>query len=199
MRRAASMATAFLLITPAVTYAGDLTGTVKTKGARDSRDAVVFLKGVPGKFPPPEKHAVMDQKNLQFIPHVLPILAGTTVDFLNGDDVLHNVFTADKTFDRFNLGSWPKGEVRGYTFDAECDVICTPVILCNVHPEMEAYVVVLKNPYFGVTDKDGKFAIKGIPAGEYEIGLWHQKLKGEVSKVAVPDSGSVTVELNMHR
>ncbi len=180
-------------------YSGDITGVVHTKGARDSRDVVVYLKGVPGKFAPPEKHVLMDQKNLQFIPHVLPVLGGTTVDFRNSDDVLHNVFTPSKTYDQFNLGSWPKGEIRSHTFEAKGDAISAPVLLCKVHPEMEGYVVVLKNPFFAVTDKDGKFAIKSVPAGAYEIWVWHEKLQGDSSKVTVPETGAVTVELNMHR
>ena len=199
MRCVALTATAVLLVTQTLAVAGDLSGTVVAKGARDNRDAVVFLKGVPGTFPAPKKHTVMNQKNLQFIPHVLPILAGTTVDYLNDDDVLHNVFTPAKEYDKFNLGSWPKGQVRSHTFASECDLVCSPVMLCNVHPEMEAYVVVLKNPFFAVTGKDGKFAIKGIPAGEYEVCVWHEKLKGASAKVKIAASGTASVVMNLHR
>ena len=92
----------------------------------------------------------MDQKNLAFVPHVLPVVVGTTVDFLNSDQVLHNVFTPDKCAGKFNLGTWPKGETRSVKFD---QTGCSPVMLCNVHPEMEGFVVVLQNPYAGVTDK----------------------------------------------
>ncbi len=188
-----------LLLAQSPSFAGDLTGIVTAKGARDSRNIVVYLKSVPGKFTPPSKHPQMDQKNLQFIPPVLPILTGTTVDFLNSDDVMHNVFTPAKECDKFNLGSWPKGEIRSQIFESKSDEPLTPVILCNVHPEMEAYVVVLQNPFYAVTDKEGKFAISGIPAGEYEIGLWHAKLKGEAAKAVIPASGSATVDLKMHR
>ena len=177
--------------------AGDITGTVSCKGARDNRDVVVYVRTVAGKFPPPEQHAMMDQKNLVFVPHVLPIVGGTTVDFRNDDDVMHNVFSPSKEAGQFNLGSWPKGENRSYTF-AACDTLCHPVILCNVHPEMSAYVVVLKNPYFAVTDKAGSFTIKGLAAGDYQLDLWHEKLKGEGCKVTVPDKGAATVALEMH-
>jgi hypothetical protein len=142
----------------------------------------------------------MDQKNLEFIPHVLPVVAGTTVDFLNSDDVMHNVFSPDKEADKFNLGSWPKGQVRSQTFQMKCeDDVCAPVVLCNVHPEMEGYVVVLKTPYFAVTDKAGNFTIKDVPAGDYHLEVWHSKLKGEGSVVAVPETGSATVNLVMHK
>lgn len=197
--KATLIGTIFFLTMQTASVAGDLTGVVQTKGARDSRDVVVYLRDVPGEFSPPEEHARMDQKNLEFIPHVLPVLAGTTVDFFNSDDVLHNVFTPNNTFDRFNLGSWPKGEVRSYTFEAECEIVCAPILLCNVHPEMEAFVIVLENPYFAVTDRTGEFTIEDVPAGEYEVGLWHEKLEGEGSHVSVPDTGSVSLNLTMHR
>jgi plastocyanin len=80
------------LISINTAYAGDIIGTVKTTGTKDSGNAIIFLEKVEGKtFAPPAEHAVMNQKNLTFIPHVLPILAGTTVDFQNNDDVLHKV------------------------------------------------------------------------------------------------------------
>jgi plastocyanin len=188
-----------VIILAATASAGDITGTVTCKGVRDSRDVVVYLVNVPGEFPPPEENVKMDQVNLEFIPHVLPIVAGTTVDFLNNDEVMHNVFTPDKEADKFNLGSWPKGEIRSYTFDVDCGDICSPVMLCNVHPEMEAYVVVLKNPYFAVTDKAGNFTIEGVPAGDLQLKLWHEKLKGEGTMVTIPVEGEVEVSLEMHR
>src|SRR5664279_5845785 len=129
------------LISANTAYAGDIVGTVKTTGTKDSGNAIVFLEKVEGKtFAPPAEHAVMNQKNLAFMPHVLPVLAGTTVDFQNNDDVLHNVFSPDKCAENFNLGSWPKGQTRSYVFK---EAGCQPVILCNVHPEMAAYVVVV--------------------------------------------------------
>src|SRR5665647_3192173 len=124
------------LISINTAYAGDITGTVKTTGTKDSGNAIIFLEKVEGKtFAPPAEHAMMNQKNLTFIPHVLPILAGTTVDFQNNDDVLHNVFTPDKCADNFNLGTWPKGQIRSFPFKkAGCrQVMCFKYILkCRV-------------------------------------------------------------------
>ena len=82
-------------------YAGNIVGTVKAKGVKNSADAVIYIEKIAGKtFSAPKEHAKMDQKNLKFHPHVLPILAGTTVDFLNSDDVLHNVFSPDPCADK---------------------------------------------------------------------------------------------------
>jgi hypothetical protein len=129
----------------------------------------------------------MDQKNLVFVPHTLPIVLGTTVDFLNSDSVRHNVFSPDYPY---NLGTWPQGQIKSQPFTKQ-GVFAQ---LCNVHPEMEAYIVVLQNPYFAVTDAEGKYAIKGVPAGKYTLKLWQEKLKKPLSsEVTVPESGAVAV------
>ncbi len=176
---------------------GTIKGKVAARGARDNANAVVYIEKLPDKtFPAPKKHAQLDQKNLTFHPHVLPVLAGTTVDFLNSDDVLHNVFSPDKCADNFNLGTWPKGQIRSYTFK---EPGCQPVILCNVHPEMEAYVVVLSTPYYAVSEKDGGYEIKDVPAGKYTLRIWHEKLKGESQEVTVPESGEVTANFEIKR
>ena len=175
--------------------AGDITGRIRAAGIRDIENAVVYIASVPGKhFTPPATHALMDQKDLTFIPRVLPILVGTTVDYLNSDDVLHNVFTEDSCTGRFDLGTWPMGEVRSYRFDTPG---CKSVMLCNVHPEMGAYVLVLRNPYFATCGKEGKYSIRGVPPGEYTLKVWHERRAGESRRVVVPASGSVTVDITM--
>ncbi len=151
-----------------------------------------WLDQAPGQFPPPQKHALMDQKNLAFVPHVLPVVAGTTVDFLNSDAVLHNVFTPDKCAGKFNLGTWPKGEVRSMKFEKTG---CSPVLLCNVHPEMEAFVVVLQNPYAGVTDKTGAYTIADVPEGKYTLKAWNRKFLDATGTVTVPKSGEAKCDL----
>ncbi len=186
-----------ILVITSSTFAGDIVGTVKAKGARNAGNTVIYIDTIEGKtFPAPEKHVTMDQKNLTFVPHVLPLLAGTTVDFHNSDDVLHNVFTPDKCADKFNLGTWPKGQTRSYTFK---NAGCRAVLLCNVHPEMEAYVVVLSNPYYAVTNKKGTFSIKNVPAGKYTLMIWHEKLKGKPVQITVPEKGQVTQDFVIHR
>ncbi len=175
---------------PAV--AGTIKGKVAIPRAKTLADIVVYVEKAPGKFGAPKEHAIVDQKNLSFVPHVLPVVAGTTVDFRNSDQVLHNVFTPDKCAGKFNLGTWPKGEVRSVTFS---DVGCAPVLLCNVHPEMEGFVVALQNPYFAVTDKSGLYAIHDVPAGTYTLKVWNRKFLTLSQEVVVPKEGDVTCNL----
>jgi plastocyanin len=157
---------------------------------------VVYVDTIPGQnFPPPSKHAMMDQKNLKFDPHVLVALKGTTVDFLNSDTVLHNVFWpslgGNKKLSQ-NLGTWPKGEHKSYTFD---EVGVAP-LLCNVHPEMAGYVVVVPTPYFATTDAAGAFDIKDVPPGKYTLKTWSEKGKPTTAPVEVT-TGVATVDLTV--
>lgn len=178
-------------------HAGTIKGRISAKKAKELRSAVAYVDSVKGDFPPPKDHVLMDQKNLVFTPHVLPVLAGTTVDFRNSDDVAHNVFTPDKSADKFNLGTWPKGEIRSHTFEKRCDNVCDAVMLCNVHPEMEAFVLIMQNPFFAQANDSGYFEIPDVPAGQHIVQVWHPKLKADPATVAVPDSGSVEVEFSL--
>jgi len=182
-----------LLLAAAVpVLAGDLHGKVTCKGVRDSADAVVYVAAIPGKtFPAPAAHAKIDQANLVFSPRVLPVLVGATVDFLNSDAVLHNVFTPDACADKFNLGTWPKGQTKSFTFKREC----AATLLCKVHPEMEAFVVAVPTPYFAVTKADGSYHIADVPDGSYTVKVWHPKLKATQKDVKVAGATAADFEV----
>lgn len=190
---------AALLLSGSVAQSGTIEGKITAKRAKYLPQTVVYLGGVKGDFKPPEKHAEMDQKNLVFKPHILPILAGTTVDFVNSDDVAHNVFTPDETAGKFNLGTWPTGQKRSYTFEKTCDSVCSAVMLCNVHPEMEAFVVMMTNPYFTMADKEGSFTIEDVPAGTYTLNVWNPKQKSDAQSIEVPAEGTVEATLELHK
>jgi plastocyanin len=172
--------------------AGDIHGKVVCKGTRDCADAVVYVDAIPGKtFPPPQEHQKINQQNLVFDPHVLPVLVGTTVDFLNSDTVQHNVFSPDACAEKFNLGTWPKGQVRSYTFKKDC----VATLLCKVHAEMEAFVVAVPTPYHAVTKADGSFKIADVPDGSYTVKVWHPKLKAAVKTVTVAGATEAAFEI----
>lgn len=172
---------------------GTITGYIKGGIPRHQKDSVVYIEKMDRDFPVPKYHPVMDQISLTFVPHVLPILKGTTVDFPNSDyilDIDHNVFSPDDVADKMDLGDWPVGELRSHTFTK----LGVAVILCHLHPDMEAYVVVLQNPFFDKTHEDGKFTIEGVPPGEYTLKVWHKKLGTSPQTVVVHPGKTTTVD-----
>lgn len=172
---------ALVLAAAPVLTAGTVEGSVN---APDKSKVVVYLENVSGTFS--GDRAVLDQQNKVFMPYVLPVVKGTLVEFHNSDNLQHNVFGVGA--EEFDLGNWTKGIVREHTFNKPGQV----TILCNVHPEMEAYVLVLENPYFARPDGNGHFRIAEVPAGEYVIKAWYRG-KTKKQKVQVPASGSATV------
>ncbi len=168
---------------------GTITGTVKCRRVRHSGDAVVYIEKVgDNKYDAPTEHGIIDQQNLIFLPHVIAVQKGTTVDFPNNDQVRHNVFSPPDCCNQFNLGTYDVGASKPVTFDKSCEV----PLLCNVHAEMSAYVLVLDNPYFAVTAKDGGYKIDNVPPGTYKLKTWHEKLKSEEQEVKV--EGGKTIE-----
>jgi len=189
--------------------AGNIKGTVKVKGLRTPENILVYLtKAPPAAGDLSKAKFVMDQRNLEFVPHVLPVMVGTTVDFPNNDKVDHNVFSMSRT-KKFNLGSYPAGESKSVLFDKPGIV----ELRCDVHAEMAAYILVMKNPYFAVTDKQGRFevpdsntrkqtalsGVKNLASGKYFVKTWHEKLKTQKQAVVVPENGDVTIQLDLTR
>ncbi len=140
----------------------------------------------------------MDQRGLVFIPHVLAVQRGTTVTFLNNDNDEHNVyFLDDRTGETLDIGTWGQGVAVDHTF-AEAGTVIT---LCKLHLEMAAYIVVVKSPWFSritldPTSRRGAFAIEDVPPGEYELSVWHKKLKqkGGTTRVNVSRGAAVDVD-----
>jgi plastocyanin len=181
--------------TPAAAGGGTIEGTVKT-GATTTADAIVYIQHAEGSFTPAGP-AKMDQKSMKFIPAVLPILVGTTVSFLNSDPTQHNVFTPD--YEKYNLGTWPQGQTKDHVFAKCAKAPCAYVQLCRIHPEMEAYIVVLQNPYFAVTNGDGHYRIENVPPGAYSVGAWAAKGKAPVKAVTVDPAKPAAVDFALGR
>jgi plastocyanin len=177
--------------------AAGITGTVKATGLASNADAIVYIQQAPGAFKPPAKPVTMDQGKMRFTPHVLPIVSGTTINFLNSEPLQHNVFSPDN--EKYNLGTWPQGQTKDYAFTKCTKFPCVYTQLCRIHPEMEAFIVVLQNPFFAVTDKDGHYEVDDIPPGQYTVGVWHQKLKGPAKPVTVAAGKPVTVDFTLGR
>ncbi len=124
----------------------------------------------------PTIHQIIDQQRNTFIPHVTAILAGTTIDILNGDEELHTVHTRTIKNQPFNLGTTYKQRISK-TFEYPETIKLT----CDLHKKSYAWVVVLDNPYFDITDRNGYFEICDIPPGTYKFQVWHEEL-GKLEK-----------------
>ena len=172
-------------------------GTISGKVSGVAGESVVYVDGIAGKtFPPPTQHPLVDQKGLQFQPHITVVQAGTTVEFLNSDAVAHNVFWTSVGGNKklgHNLGTWPKGEKRSFKFDTPGAV----PLLCNVHPEMSGYVVVSPTPYFAETDKSGTYKIENVPDGSYTLTAWHEGAKNQSKPVTV--SGDTKADFTLSK
>lgn len=166
----------FSLAADAATISGKVSGV--------AGQSVVYVEAIAGKtFPAPAQHPVVDQKSLVFQPHVTVVQAGTTVEFLNSDSVAHNVFWTSIGGNKklgHNLGTWPKGEKRSFKFDTPGAV----PVLCNVHPEMSAYIVIVPTPYFATSDQTGNYKIEDVPDGSYTVTAWHEGAKNQSKPVA---------------
>src|ERR1044071_9197914 len=161
-----------LMAGPLRVLAANVEGQIIVRSAKDNSDAVVYIDKIPGKrYAALSGQAVLDQVNLKFVPHVLPVLAGTTVAFPNSDEVRHNVFSPGPP--RFDLGTYPQNKTTHHLFDKPG----VWTMLCNVHAEMSAYVVVTETPYFARTEKDGKFILKDVPPGKYTLKVWHEQAR----------------------
>jgi plastocyanin len=179
-------------------FAGDIQGKVTVQGLRSAANIVVYVDAIPGQnFGAPGAHATMDQRKMTFLPHVLPVLKGTTVDFLNSDAVGHNVYWPSISGNKGaagNLGTWPQGQTKSFQFNT----LGAAPLLCNVHAEMSGYVVVLPTPYFAVTNATGAFTIRGVPAGHYTLKTWSESGKPTVQQIDV-GAGPTAVQLTVSR
>jgi plastocyanin len=160
--------------------------------APKDRRSVVYLDPAPrAAFDAREEpRARMDQQNETFVPHVLAIVAGTTVDFPNNDRTYHNVFSLSKTRS-FDLGRYAVGRSKSVRFDRPGIVR----VFCDIHSHMSAFILVFAHRYFAVADEEGRYRLDNVPPGTYNVVGWNESAQIQSQRVLVPDSGG-EVELN---
>jgi plastocyanin len=194
----APVAVGLTLALVSVVKANEIKGKVSVQGLKSAENIAVYVDAIADKkFDAPKDPVVVDQRKMAFVPHVIAVQQGTTVEFLNSDPVGHNVYWPSISGNKklaHNLGTWPKGEKKPFQFND----VGVASLLCNVHPEMSGYVVVTPTPYFSITDKDGNFEIKNIPAGKYTLKTWSED--GKPTTQAVDVSGATaSVELTVKK
>lgn len=170
------LSTAAVAETP---VSGSISGKVKSHWLEKGYELVVYVERAREEpFPMPKARPEMSQKNLVYVPHILPIAKGWEVEFHSQDEVLHNLLARFKAsfFKRasqlFNIAMPPGTKPLVKRFEKEGVVN----LLCSIHTEMSAYILVLQNPYFAKVGKNGRFAIEGIPPEKYELKVWGEKL-----------------------
>jgi hypothetical protein len=157
-------------------------------------NVVVYLDSVPGgsELPAPSGTPTLEQLNEHFVPHVLPVLKGATVEFPNRDPVFHNVFSLSSTR-TFDLGRFPKGESKSIRFPKAGLV----QVFCHIHSDMSAVIMVLDNPLFAVPNLRGHYVIEGVPPGEYRVVAWHERIKPISDRVRVTAGQTATLDFTI--
>ncbi len=150
----------------------------------------VSVKNAPAGEAPKGK-VTIDQKGCMYEPHVVGVGVGAELVFKNSDGVLHNVHGLSKVNREFNIGMPANLKEKGQVLNKPEPVF---PVKCDVHPWMRAYVAVMTHPYFDVTGADGKFSIANLPAGSYEIEVWHEKLGTATKSVTVDASGTAAAD-----
>jgi plastocyanin len=160
---------------------------------------VVYIEGPMGtnSFPAPV-HPVrvltrkISQHKATFVPHIMPVLKGTVVEWPNNDDIFHNVFSYSEARP-FDLGLYKAPEIKTVTFDTPGRVD----VFCSIHASMSCVVLVLENPFFASTSEKGDYTISNVPAGIYQLKAWHERLPMQHREITVPASGVIKVDFTM--
>lgn len=182
-----------ICLSPAAVLAGDVHAVVRDKAGKAVADAVVVA------LPASRTGAstggisatiIVDQVNKEFVPYVLPVRVGTTVNFPNKDNIRHHVYSFSPA-KNFELPLYSGSPPAPVLFDKPGAVI----LGCNIHDWMIAYIYVSDSPYFAKTGADGKARLTDLPAGNYALRTWHPRLEGKEEqterKMMIPRTGAV--------
>lgn len=142
------------------------------------------------KWPVPVEPVILAHRRCRFVPHVFGIMAKQSLEVINTDKTLENTHGLTKRNKPFNFNQPRKGMKTTLVF-SELESF---KIKCDVHPWENAFCHVMEHPFYGLTDKEGKFVIKGLPAGEYELEFWHEKLGTQSRKVTVTGKKAAVVK-----
>lgn len=169
----------------------------QVKGGKLANVFVYVKEGLPkGDYGVPAAAVVIDQKGCRYVPHVAGAVMGQKVQFLNSDPTMHNVHPDAQNNSPWNVTQTPKGDPIEKTF-TKPELMMK--VSCNQHPWMRMYLNVVEHPFFAVSDAEGKFEIKGLPPGEYELAFVHEKLGEKTARVKVEEQKTAQVEVGLGR
>jgi plastocyanin len=166
-------------------------GSAADRDADDRLRSVVYLEAAPRRafdqtdYP----RAVMDQRNETFVPHLLAVMTGTTVDFPNSDRIYHNVFSLSKAR-TFDLGRYAVGRSKSIRFERPGIVR----VFCDIHSHMSAFILVFNHPFFAITDTDGRYRIDRVPPGNYNAIAWNEGVASAPKPIVVADGAAAELE-----
>lgn len=155
-------------------------------------NVVLYLEEVRGGQTLPKGAAEMQQWGERFMPHVLPVIAGSTVRFPNEDPIYHNVFSLSRAR-TFDLGRYARGSSKNVVFPSAGLV----QVFCHIHADMSGYILVLDNPFFVQPDQNGRFSLDGVPPGEYRLVAWHERARPNVTTVRVTAGSATRVNITI--
>ena len=161
----------------------DEPGSSVAKPAADGHpfaNVVLYLESVASRDTRPTSMPAMRQQGERFLPHVLPVRAGSTVQFPNGDPIYHNVFSLSRAR-TFDLGRYAQGSSKSRVFP-ESGLV---QVFCHIHADMSGYILVLANSFFTVPDAKGHFSLEGVPPGEYRLIAWHERIRPNATVIHV--------------
>ena len=177
---------------PSSAYPSRSIGRHEAPSAPEIRNVVVYLKEPQFRGSLPVMRVELHQQNETFIPHVLAITKGSTVEFPNDDPFFHNVFSFSSAAS-FNLGRYPRGQSKPQKFTKTGLV----KVFCDIHSHMSASILVLDHPYFATPAADGTYEIANVPAGQYTIVGWHERVGERAAAIEVQAGRPTSVDLTV--
>ena len=175
-------------------YVGQLSGAAGNPGAAvpsDTTYGIAYVSDVGQTGDAPLPSILLDQRGQRFIPRILAVVVGQTVEFRNSDNVFHNVFSYSPP-KRFDLGRYPRGKSKRLTFQKSGLV----QVFCDIHSDMRCDIVVVPSKRYGYVDAAGRFQIDDVPPGKHTVVVWLPRRGERTGEIAVSASGSASFALS---